>query len=190
MLQFKNTIISEDVIKKQFVCDLNKCKGACCVEGESGAPLEEDELAILDEIYPDVEPFLTEDGKEAIKKFGKYMIDVDGDHVTPLVGDELECAYTIFEKGIAKCGIEKAYEQGKVSFRKPISCHLYPIRISKLKSGKEALNYHQWETCSDACVFGKQLQVPVYKFLKDSLIRKYGKQWYRQLEIVLEERES
>lgn len=186
MLQIGNTIISTEVLEKRFVCDLEKCRGACCVAGDSGAPLEKEELAILEKIYPAVEPFLTEDGKNSIKKYGKYLIDSDGDYVTPLVNGELECAYTIFEGGIAKCGIEKAYEAGKIKFKKPISCHLYPIRINKLKSGTEALNYHKWDLCKAACSLGKKLDVRVYEFLKTPLIRKYGKKWYAELEIAVE----
>jgi hypothetical protein len=185
MLQVGNTIISKEVLEKKFVCDLEKCRGACCVEGESGAPLDIEELAVLDEVYDKVEPYLTEDGKKSIKKYGRYLVDSDGDYVTPLVNGELECAYTIFQNGIAKCGIEKAYEEGVINFRKPISCHLYPIRINKLKSGVEALNYHKWETCKAACVLGKSLNVEVYRFLKTPLIRKYGAKWYEELELTV-----
>lgn len=186
MIQIGNTIISSEIFEKKFVCDLEKCRGACCVEGDSGAPLDKDELKVLDKIYPQVKPYLSEDGIKSIEKYGKYLIDSDGDYVTPLVNGELECAYTIFEGGIAKCGIEKAYLDGKIKFHKPISCHLYPIRIQKLKSGDEALNYHKWDLCKAACSLGKKLEVPIYKFLKDPLIRKYGKKWYQELEIAVE----
>ncbi|MBL7915117.1 MAG: hypothetical protein BWY67_00798 [Bacteroidetes bacterium ADurb.Bin397] len=184
MIQIGNVLVSDDVIGKRFVCDLEKCRGACCVEGDSGAPLEKEELAILEKIYPKVEPYLSEDGKKSIQKYGKYLIDDDGDYVTPLVNGELECAYTIFEKGVAKCGIEKAYEEGKIKFKKPISCHLYPIRIAKLKNG-DALNYHKWDLCKAACSLGKKLDVPVYKFLETPLIRKYGKKWYKELQLAV-----
>ncbi len=187
MIQIGNILVSDDVIAKKFVCDLEKCRGACCVGGDSGAPLEEDELEILDAIYDKVKPFLTEDGIKAIKKYGKYLIDSDGDYVTPLVNGELECAYTVFENGVAKCGIEKAWENGVISFKKPISCHLYPIRIQKLKAGGEALNYHKWELCKAACALGKKLDVPVYKFLKGPLVRKYGEKWYSELEVAVEQ---
>lgn len=185
MLQIRETIISGDVLEEQFVCDLEKCRGACCVEGDSGAPLEESELAILDDNYDKIEPYLTDDGKNTIRKTGKYIVDADGDYVTPLVNGDLECAYTIFENGVAKCGIEKAYLDGAVNFHKPISCHLYPIRVVKLKSGNEALNYHRWETCAAACELGVKLKVPVYKFLKSSLVRKYGQLWYDELELAV-----
>ena len=187
MIQVGNVLVSADVTAKKFVCDLEKCKGACCVAGDSGAPLEDDELAILDDIYDKVEPFLTTAGKKAIKKYGKYLIDSDGDFVTPLVNGDQECAYTIFENGMAKCGIEKAYEEGAVKFRKPISCHLYPIRIEKLGSGMDALNYHKWELCKAACALGKKLDVPVYQFLKNPLIRKYGKKWFENLQLAVEQ---
>lgn len=188
MIQIGNVLVADDVIAKKFVCDLEKCRGACCVGGDSGAPLEEEELGILEDIYEKVAPFLTDDGKKSIKKYGKYLIDSDGDYVTPLVNGDLECAYTTFENGIAKCGIEKAYEAGVVNFKKPISCHLYPIRITKMKTGVDALNYHKWELCKAACTFGKKLDVPVYQFLKNPLIRKYGEKWYEDLEIAVKHR--
>ena len=134
MIQINNTIVSSDVVSKKFVCDLTACQGECCVAGASGAPLEDEELGVLEDIYEKVEPYLTKEGKKAVKKYGKFVIDSDGDYVTPLVGGDKECAYTIFEDGMAKCGIEKAWADGVVKFRKPISCHLYPIRIDKLKS--------------------------------------------------------
>ncbi len=190
MLQIGNTLISTDVLEKKFVCDLEKCRGACCVAGDSGAPLDEDELQILEKIYPKVAPYLTEDGRKSIEKYGKYVIDSDGDYVTPLVNGELECAYTIFEGGIAKCGIEKAHADGKIKFKKPISCHLYPIRINKLKNGVEALNYHKWDLCKAACTLGKKLDVRVYQFLKAPLIRKYGEKWFEELEIAVEHLEK
>lgn len=181
MLQIGDAIVSGELLEKRFVCDLEKCRGACCVEGDSGAPLEEDELKILDKIYPKVAPYLSEEGRASIEKFGRYVIDDDGEYVTPLVNGDMECAYTIFQNGVAKCGIEKAYEEGKIKFKKPISCHLYPIRINKLRSG-EALNYHKWDLCKAACALGKKLDVPVYLFLKEPLIRKYGKKWFKELD--------
>jgi hypothetical protein len=181
MLQIGDAIVSGELLEKRFVCDLEKCRGACCVEGDSGAPLEEDELKILDKIYPKVAPYLSEEGRASIEKYGRYVIDDDGEYVTPLVNGDMECAYTIFQNGVAKCGIEKAYEEGKIKFKKPISCHLYPIRINKLRSG-EALNYHKWDLCKAACALGKKLDVPVYLFLKEPLIRKYGKKWFKELD--------
>ena len=180
MIQIEDTIISNDLLKKEFVCNLQKCKGICCVEGDSGAPLDEDELEILDEIFPKVKPFLRQEGIDAIEAQGTFIKDEDGDWVTPLVNNA-ECAYVIFdEKGITKCGIEKAYEAGVIHWQKPISCHLYPVRIQKYKAFT-AVNYHQWDICSDACVFGKELGVTVAEFLKTPLIRKFGEEWYEQL---------
>ena len=187
MIQIGNVLVSDDVIAKKFVCDLEKCRGACCVGGDSGAPLDVEELEILEAIYDKVEPYLTEDGKKSIKKYGKYLVDSDGDYVTPLVNGDLECAYTTFENGVAKCGIEKAFEAGVIEFKKPISCHLYPIRINKMKSGTEALNYHKWDLCKAACALGKKLDVPVYQFLKNPLVRKYGEKWFEELEYAVKQ---
>lgn len=186
MIAIKDTLISEDVLDQAFVCDLSKCKGACCVEGDSGAPLEDSELSVLEEVYPFVKPYLRKEGVEAIEEQGTSVQDpLDDEWVTPLVNGA-ECAYVIFENGVTKCGIEKAWEHGKIDFRKPISCHLYPIRITKYAS-YEAVNYHKWQICSPACDLGKELQVPVYKFTKDSLVRKYGEEWYTELEEVAQQ---
>jgi Protein of unknown function (DUF3109) len=185
MIAIDNTLVSEEILKKKFVCDLTSCKGHCCVEGESGAPLEKEELKQLEEIFPVIRDMLTPEGLESIEQQGLYLLDGDGDYVTPLVGGERECAYTIFEGGIAKCSIEKAFLENKVSFRKPVSCHLYPVRITKYEA-YDAVNYEKWSVCSPACALGEQLKVPVYVFLKDSLIRKYGEDWYKQLQLAAE----
>lgn len=189
MILIENTCISDDVEEQFFVCNLDKCKGACCVEGDSGAPLDEVELAILDQIYPQVEPYLSEAGKEVIAKEGTYTTDWEGDFVTPVINGK-ECAYAIYDKrGILKCGIEEAYNDGKIDYKKPISCHLYPIRVTKYEQ-YHALNYDRWEICSPACGFGKELGVPVYKFLKEPLIRAYGTNWYDQLTQEINERQQ
>lgn len=181
MLIVGNKLISEDLLEKKFVCDLQACKGACCVEGDSGAPLRNEEAGILEEEFETIRPFLPEKGIRAIEEQGHYIIDSDGDLVTPLVEGQ-HCAYTVFdESGIASCGIEQAHRAGKTGFRKPISCHLYPIRTKKLPE-YEALNYHRWEVCKPACACGEKLQVPVYRFLKEALIRSYGEAWYSKLE--------
>lgn len=183
MIAIDNTLVSEDLVKNKFVCDLNKCKGACCVGGDAGAPVAADEYKALEENYEKFKPYLTPKGIKAIEKYGLYVKDTDGDVVTPLVGGDKECAYTVFENGIAACGIEKAFLDGQSDFRKPISCHLYPVRISYFKE-YDAVNYHEWEICDPACKLGKSLNVPVYRFLKDALIRKYGNDWYKKLEVA------
>ena len=173
-------MVSDEIRDVEFVCHLEKCKGACCVEGDLGAPLEENELATMEEIQGEVRPYLTAAGIKAIESQGAYILDEDGDYSTPTIGGK-ECAYAHYDKNrILKCGIEQAYLDGKIGFRKPISCHLYPIRITK-KRDLEAVNYHQWNICSAACTFGQSLQVPLYKFLKDPLVRKYGAEWYEEL---------
>ncbi len=181
MIKVGEILVSDDIRDVEFVCHLEKCKGACCVEGDLGAPLEEDELKVMEQIQEQVKPYLTPEGLKAIEKQGPYILDEDGDYSTPTIGGK-ECAYAHYnELGILKCGIEQAYLDGKIDYRKPISCHLYPIRITKNKKGFEAVNYHKWSICSAACSFGKSLQVPLYKFLKDPLIRKYGQGWYEEL---------
>jgi hypothetical protein len=186
MIKVGEVLVSDDIRDKEFVCNLEKCKGACCVEGDFGAPLEESELAILEEIYPVVKPYLSPEGIKAIEKQGTHTVDDEGELCTPVI-DGRECVYAIYDKkGILKCGIEQAYLDGKISWKKPISCHLYPIRVTS-KKNFEALNYHKWHICSPACALGKELQVPVYKFLKDPLIRKYGADWYEELCTVIEQ---
>ncbi|MBT8206132.1 MAG: DUF3109 family protein [Eudoraea sp.] len=186
MFQLGNTLISEDILEQDFVCNLQACKGACCVEGEAGAPLEDEETAILDKIYNEVRPFLRPQGVEAIEAQGTFLKGQDGEWETPLVNNK-ECAYTIFDdKGIAKCGLEAAYEAGATTWKKPISCHLYPVRVKEY-SKLTAVNYHKWQICNPACEFGKSLQVPVYKFVKDALVRKFGDAWYKELETVARE---
>jgi len=181
MILIGNTVITDDIKDKQFVCNLEKCKGACCVEGDLGAPLTDDELPIMKEIYPKVKSYLSTEGVKAIEKQGEYIEDWEGDFSTTTI-DEKECAYAIYDKkGILKCGIEAAYNDDKINFKKPISCHLYPIRITKYDE-YDALNYDKWEICNPACDFGEALGVPLYKFLKDALIRKYGEGWYAELE--------
>ena len=186
MLIVENAVISDDIKENFFVCNLQKCRGACCVEGDSGAPLEERELPILREIYEDVKPFLTPEGIREIERQGTSVTDEDNDYVTPIVNDR-ECVYaTRDERGILKCGIEEAYRAGKIDFKKPISCHLYPLRIDRY-AHYDAINYHRWHICAPACDLGEALQVPLYQFLKEPLIRKYGEAWYNELVRQIEE---
>ena len=189
MIQIDDKLISEDLFSEEFVCNLAKCKGICCVDGDAGAPLDEDETKILDEIYPKIKSYLRPEGIQAIEEQGTYTLDFEGDLVTPLVNNA-ECAYVIFdEKGYIKCAIEKAYEDGVIDWQKPISCHLYPIRITEY-SNFSAINYHEWDICSDACTLGKELGVKVYQFLKKPLIRKYGEEFYQTLSEAAEEWEK
>lgn len=182
-------LVSFDVIEEQFLCNLSACKGACCWEGDLGAPLEEEELATLDAIVEQVKPYLRPEGIAAIEAQGNYVFNDEGDfkeYSTPLV-DNAACAYmTIDKQGVAKCGIEEAHRDGKIDFKKPISCHLYPIRISKL-TNVEALNYDRWDICSAACTAGEKAKLPVYKFLKEPLIRKYGEAVYNELDGVAQD---
>ncbi|CAN5242692.1 DUF3109 family protein [soil metagenome] len=180
MILVGNTVISDDIKDSYFVCHLEKCKGGCCIEGDLGAPLEEEELLKLEVVYDQVKPYLSEKGVIEIERQGKYIKDYEDEYSTPTIEGK-ECAYAIFDqKGILKCGIEQAYLDGKTDFQKPISCHLYPIRISKYEE-YEAINYDRWSICSAACSFGKTLNIPLYRFLKDALIRKYGNKWYQEL---------
>lgn len=188
MFQLGKTIVSEDILEKEFVCNLSKCKGACCVKGEAGAPLDKSEVDILKEIYPKVKPLLRSEGIKAIEEQGTSIVSDFGELETPLVNGE-ECAYVTFdENNITKCGIEEAYNKGLVDWRKPISCYLYPVRV-KDYSEFSAVNYHKWDICDDACSLGKELKMPVYKFTKEALIRKFGDDWYLELEKVAKDQE-
>lgn len=188
MISLHNTLISDDILEKNFVCELNQCKGACCVEGDSGAPLEPSEIDILKEIFPLVKPYLSPKGIEVLETEGTSVKDMDGDWTTPCIDKNKACAYAVFENETALCGIEKAYSDGKISFQKPISCHLYPIRLTHYPEF-EVLNYDRWHICSPACAFGDHLKVPVYQFLKEPLIRKFGMEWYQDLEKSIDSQE-
>lgn len=181
MLQIQDTLVSDDVILESFVCDLSRCHGACCVEGDCGAPVEESEKRILKDLLPRIEPYMRPEGIEAVRLQGAWTDD-PYDHApsTPLVNGR-ECAYLTFSPdGTALCAIEQAYRDGRIDFQKPISCHLYPIRLSRILSFT-ALNYHRWDICRDACALGRKLGVPVYKFLREPLIRRFGQAWYDEL---------
>ncbi len=183
MFQIGKTIVSEEIIEKDFVCNLSACKGACCIDGEAGAPLYKDETKILEKIYPKIKPFLRQEGIDVIEKEGTWVTSDFDELETPLINGA-DCAYVIFDENkTALCAIEEAYNQGIIDWKKPISCHLYPIRV-KDYSEFSAVNYDKWEICDDACTLGKELQVPVYKFVKQALIRKFGEDWYAELEKV------
>jgi len=186
MIVIDNTIVSDDIKKICFVCDLSSCKGACCVEGDAGAPLDEDEISILEDSIDNILPFMRPEGVEEVNRNGVFDYDANGHYVTPLLNGN-ECAFVVFnDESIAMCAIENAWKEGKTPFRKPISCHLYPIRLSRYKDF-EAVNYHQWHICSPALEYGKKLKVPVHEFLKEALIRKYGERYYEQLIKQLED---
>jgi len=178
MVNIEKTIISSDIWEKKFVCDLSQCKGSCCVHGDSGAPLTEEEANILEALFPKIKPYLREAAVVAIEEQGKWVIDSDGDIVTPLINEQ-ECAYCVFFDGVAFCGIEQAFSAGIIDFQKPLSCHLYPIRITKYKDF-DALNYHEWVICKPACLLGKKENVSILRFLKEPLIRAYGEKWYTE----------
>ena len=182
MLQIDDKIISLDLFEKHFFCDLNKCLGACCVHGDSGAPLAADEKTILENELPSILPYLTTEGKAAIKKQGVAVVDDDDELVTPLIGNKDECAFAYFSKDdICFCGIEKAYFDGKTTFRKPISCQLYPIRTKQF-SELTAINYDQWHICAPAREKGLKKGVPVFRFLKEPIVRKWGEDFYNAME--------
>jgi hypothetical protein len=182
MFEIDNKVISLDIIKEKFCCDVRVCKGNCCVQGESGAPLEDDEILILNRIFPVLKDYLREEGIQTILEKGTFVMDEDGDKVTPLIG-KMECAFAVFENGIARCGIERAFEAGAVDFRKPISCHLYPVRIKKYDNF-EAVNYNRWHLCECARENGTALNIPVYKFVEEALNRKYGEEFTAKLAII------
>jgi len=186
MIEIDHTLVTDDIKQAYFACDLNKCKGACCVEGDLGAPLEDEELPVMEVIYPEVAPYLSEEGRAAIEQQGTYIKDFEDDFSTPTI-DGKECAYAIYDENrILKCGIEQAYNDGKIEFQKPISCHLYPVRITSYQH-YDAVNYDRWHICDPACNLGKSLKLPLYKFLKVPLIRKYGEKWFKKLEKMLTE---
>jgi Protein of unknown function (DUF3109) len=184
LIAIDNILVSDEVLSEQFVCDLNKCKGGCCEDGDSGAPLSDEELEHLRNFTEEIKPYLTAEGLKVLEKEGLYKYDQEFGWVTPTIGGKM-CAYGFRDpQGIIKCGIEQAYLDKKISWKKPISCHLFPVKITRSKrQNQEYVNYEPREDlCKAACKLGKQLKVPVYIFLKDSLIRKYGPDFYSALE--------
>jgi hypothetical protein len=184
MIAIDNVLLSDELVEEQFVCDLQKCKGGCCVDGDCGAPLTKDETKILKDIYPTIKEYLVPEYIAEINKQGTHTTDSEYGYVTPTVNGGI-CVYGYTDElGIVKCGIEKAWKAGKINFRKPISCHLYPIRITE-HPGYEAVNYEPRPSlCKPACKLGKQLKVPVYKFLQEAITRKYGEEFYETLDAV------
>jgi hypothetical protein len=188
MVIIDDTLVSENLKKIHFICDLDKCHGDCCVEGDAGAPLEEDEIGILEDSLDEIKPYMTPEGLDVVEKTGVFDYDIDGEFVTPLVNDR-ECAFVYFENGISYCAIEKAWAEGKIDFQKPISCHLYPVRLKQLSS-HTAVNYDEWHICNAALLKGKDNQVPLYRFLKEPLTRKFGAEWYEKLTLAFEAKED
>lgn len=183
LIELNDKIISTQIFERKFVCDLSACKGACCIEGDSGAPLTLDEVNILEEEIEAIKPYMRPEGIAAVEKSGVFYIDQENDAVTTLVNGK-ECAFVFFdEQGVTKCSIEKAHKEGKLDFKKPISCHLYPIRTKQFEEF-EAINYDVWDICKPACACGDKLDVPVFRFLKEPLIRKYGAEFFAELEQV------
>lgn len=185
MVEIGRTLISLDIFEKHFLCDLLKCKGACCIEGDSGAPLTKEEAKIIEREYSHFKKYLPENHKKEIKIQGFSIIDSDGDLVTPLVNNR-QCAYSFYDtSGILKCSIEKSFFEGKIEFRKPVSCHLFPIRITEYKRF-DAINYEELDICKPGRNCGISNKLPLYTFLKEPLIRKYGSEWYKELKIAAE----
>ena len=181
MFEIEGKLVSDDILTVKFCCDIKACKGICCVEGNAGAPLEQSESEILESEYENYCDYMTEEGRQVIVEQGFAVVDEDGDLTTPLINDA-ECAYSFVEDGITMCAVERAYKEGKTSFIKPISCHLYPIRLTTFSNGSVGLNYHRWGVCSSALKCGQQLGLPMYKMLKEPIIRRFGESFYTALE--------
>ena len=183
IIEIYDCLVSEEVLTEYFACDYEKCKGCCCVIGDSGAPMEESEAGAIEKNYHIFSPIMSEEGRKVVAEKGFYEIDMDGDMVTPLVPGTEECAYTLFdEEGNCFCSMERCWFQGKGDFRKPISCWLYPIRITRLRNGMRALNLHRWHICQDAFAKGKKEKVRVYQFLREPIERYFGEDFYTALD--------
>ncbi len=187
MIQIQHAVVSRSLFENQFICHLERCEGNCCVHGDAGAPLTHKEVKQLEVSLDLLKPFMRAEGIRSVAESGAWVIDHEGERVTPLVGDE-ECAYAVFEEGIARCSIENAYSDGKIDFQKPVSCHLYPIRLHPLKKGV-ALNYHQWSVCEPARILGTAEGVPVFRFLKQAIVRVFGPAFYEEMEEVYQSME-
>lgn len=186
MVEIGDTIVSLDLFREKFLCDLSACKGACCIEGDAGAPLEMDEVAKLEEVLPVIWDELSPDARAVIDRQGVAYVDCEGDLVTSIVHGK-DCVFTCYDgQGCCYCAVEKAYRAGKTDFYKPVSCHLYPVRVRRYNS-YTAVNYHRWSVCKAALILGQKENLPVYKFLREPLIRKFGEDWYAEAELVAEE---
>ena len=185
MVQVGDVIVSFDVLREKFSCDLDACKGACCVEGDAGAPVTLDEIAEIESLLPDIEDDLTPEARAKIARQGVAYTDPAGDLVTSIVGGK-DCVFCMKKGGMTLCAIEKAWREGRTSFMKPVSCHLYPIRLSHFGQ-YYALNYNRWDVCKAAVIKGEKDGIPVYRFLREPLIRRFGQAWYDELELVVSE---
>ncbi len=192
MIMIQNILVSDDLLDERFACNLQACKGACCWEGDYGAPLEAEELRLLADIYPIVAPRLLPEGRAAIEAQGLFVEAPDGHGPAATLVDSGACAYlTRNDQGVALCGIEQAYRAGEIDWPKPISCHLYPVRVTKLPlAGMEALNYDRWDICAAACTKGAQENIRIFEFAKDALVRRYGLDWYEELEAAFAYKEG
>ena len=186
ILQVGNVLISPDIITEKFCCDLDACKGICCVEGDAGAPVSMEEIAAIEDVVDTVWGDLSASAQSVIDKQGIAYTDRDGDLVTSIVHGK-DCVFTFYDKECCLCALERSYRAKKTNFVKPISCALYPIRLKVFNNNLIGLNYHRWDICKDAVIKGKELNLPIYKFLKGPLVRRFGEEWYAELEAVAEQ---
>lgn len=188
MFSIQNTLVSLDVLEKEFCCDLDVCHGCCCIEGDAGAPLTEEETKKIESILPILLPSMTKEAREVVEQQGVSYLDPSGERVTSIVNNR-DCVFARTDhNGWCYCLIEKAYNDGKIDFKKPISCHLYPVRLTSLNGGKMVgVEYQRWDICHCARLLGKKLHLPLYKFLREPLIRRFGEEWYAELELTAEE---
>ena len=180
MIEIDGRIVVTVLLSGRFCCDLGRCHGMCCVEGNAGAPLDEEELKVLEREYPRFRDDMTPEGRREAEHQGLYVIDEEGDYTTPLIGDA-DCIYAYREGGVTLCAIEKAWRAGRTSFRKPVSCHLYPIRVTRFGDGSEGLNYHRWEVCAPARELGRRQGVRVYEALREAIVRRFGEAFYDEM---------
>ncbi len=179
MIIIDDILISDEFRDARFCCNVGKCSGACCVEGDAGAPLEEEEISLIEDHLEEIKPYMRNEGIEVIMWRGVFDYDMHGEYVTPLIKDK-DCAFVYYENNIARCAIEKAHDEGKIPFQKPVSCHLYPVRVS-INKNFTAVNYHKWHICEPGRSHGKTNGIFLYQFLKEPLIRKFGQDWYDKL---------
>ncbi|MBR3566226.1 MAG: DUF3109 family protein [Paludibacteraceae bacterium] len=186
MIQVGNTILSLDILEKEFCCNLDVCHGCCCIEGDAGAPLEDDEVQIIERLLPRIWNDLTPEARQIIEQQGVSYLDKDGERVTSIVNNK-DCVFArVDNTGMCYCVFDRAFRAGRIEWQKPISCHLYPIRVKKF-GDLIGLNYHRWDICHCARQLGKKEHLKVYQFLREPLIRRFGQQWYEELENVAQE---